>query len=137
MPGFGLRADRRWDPRNMQFPMGAVAEPDERKLPNAAYWLTRQPPFDQDDTGTCAPHVGEMFLLYPPVVQKKRDAFPNRWDIYRMCVSLDEWPENDEQAALPDADPGMDFGTSTLALMKALKQYGLIGTYRWAQDVAT
>jgi hypothetical protein len=137
MPSFGLRADRLDDPRNRAFPMAGITEPDESLLPNAASWLTSVRPFDQGNTGTCVAHAGEMFLLLPPVVQKRAGSYPNRWDLYRECVRRDEWAENDSQADLPDGDPGMDFGTSTLALMKTFQALGWIGEYRWAWDVPT
>lgn len=135
--GLGLRLDQQPDPRSAGFPLAAVTETDETLLPNYAHWLTRRAVLDQGQTGTCVGHAGEAFLIHPPVVQIKAGKFPTQWDLYRRCCLIDEWPANDSQANLPDGDPGMDFGTSTLALMRVLQSLHLIGTYRWAWDVAT
>jgi len=40
---------------------------------------------------------------------------PTPWDIYRGAVAVDEWSDNDDEASLPDGDPGMDSGTSVRA----------------------
>lgn len=138
MPGLGLRLDRKFDTRNLAFKMAdAVDAVDYAKLPKSVYWLGVKEPFDQGETGTCGGHAGEDFLLTDPVVQKKRDAAPTRWDIYRAAVLLDEFSENDHEATLPDGDSGLEYGTSTLAIAKALKNYGFISGYDWGWDVDT
>jgi hypothetical protein len=137
MPGLGLRLDRKWDVRNANFLLREVTATDESQLPNHARWLSRTKAFDQGDTGTCVGNTGEAFLIYPPIVQKRAGAKPSRWDLYRACVAVDQWPDNDHEASLPDGDPGLAFGTSTLALMRSLKTMGYIGSYRWALDVQT
>jgi hypothetical protein len=138
MPGLGLRLDRTQDPRNANYPMARrVSMVDTQEIPNAVYWLGMNQPFDQGETGTCGGHAAEDFLLMPPVIQKKRDSAPSRWDIYRSAVVIDEWPDNDHEATLPDGDPGLAFGTSTLAIMKAIKGFGYIDAYEWGFDVDT
>lgn len=135
MPGLGLRLDRKWDPRNGLYMLANVLE-DDSLLPDDATWLTRTRALDQGNTGTCVAHAGTGFLLHPPVTQiKAREADTLRWALYRDCMLVDEWTENDSEAGLPDGDPGMEFGTSTLALMKVLKGRGLIDSYLWAFEV--
>lgn len=135
--GFGLRPDRRVDPRSLSnYPVRTlVGAIPPYELPDAAEWLIREPNFDQGRTGTCVGQAGESFLLLPPTRQKKPDVYPNRWDLYRACCLVDEWTQNDAQAKLPDGDPGMDWGTSILALMKVLKHLSFIGEYRWGASV--
>jgi hypothetical protein len=141
MPGLGLRVEtltpQGKDPRNANFPLAAIVETDESLLPNAATWLTSRKALDQGNTGTCVGHAGRGFLDHPPVVQVKPGQPPTQWDLYRGCVLRDWWTENDDEALLPDRHPGMDFGTSTLALLKTMQALGLIGEYRWAWDVET
>lgn len=141
MPGLGLRHEaldpNQKDPRNALFLMSEITEQDEALLPDDATWLTRAAALNQGNTGTCVGHAGYGFLIHPPVVQMKPNMVPSQWDLYRHCVTVDEWPDNDHEATLPDRSPGMDFGTSTLALMKSLQHFGLIGRYRWAWDVRT
>jgi hypothetical protein len=134
MPGLGLRLDRKTDPRNANFPM--LAAPSTI-LPNAARWLGMRSSFDQGNTGTCGGHAAKAFLLTSPVVQTKPDEAPTRWDLYRAAVAIDEWTANDGESSLPDGDPRLEFGTSTLAIMKALQSFGFVDRYEWASDVDT
>lgn len=139
MPSLGLHRSaldpNQKDPRNAHFLLADITEQDEALLPKRATWLSRRVALNQGNTGTCVGHAGEAFLFHPPVVQIRAGQTPTQWDLYRRCVTLDPWSDNDDEANLPDGDPGMDTGTSTLALMKALQSYGLIGEYRWEWSV--
>jgi hypothetical protein len=124
MPGLGYRyAD---DPRDHQFrgvvaPSPAAPAPKPRVFP----WKA-QPSLNQGNTGTCVGHGIKHWMMSAPIVDTP-EAEPSAFDLYRRFVLLDEWPDNDAEAAAPDA--GLQSGTSVRAGMKWLKAQGYLKEY--------
>jgi hypothetical protein len=77
---------------------------------------------DQLDTPHCVGHAGYGWLQAGPVTNKPPFT-PTQ--LYYMAQDRDEWPGRDYD------------GTSSLGLMKALKDVGYISEYRWAFDAQT
>lgn len=112
-------------------PLGRLVQKDERNrnyaLPKLAptrrsrFWHAGQV-LDQGDTPQCVGYAGWGWLAAGPTTN--RPSFTPT-DLYRWAQELDEWPGTNYD------------GTSTLGLMKALKQKGYVGEYRWAFDAAT
>lgn len=129
MPGLGRRPEP--DERDRAFLM-------ERLLPEAAAvvlparktWGIAPRALDQGATGSCVGHGWRNFLRCAPIRTEK--GGPSPFDIYRAAVRLDSWSDNDDEAALPDGDPGMDFGTSVRAGAKAVSGLGHLSSYVWA-----
>ena len=103
MPGFGRRFAA--DPRDRNFLMRRML-PDARALalPARKTWGINKTALDQGETGTCVGHGWRNFpsLRAAPDECRKPSAF----DIYRSAVLKDPWPDNDDEANLPDGDPG-------------------------------
>ena len=113
--------------------MGRLVEKDER---NRGYALT--PPavikakrrywfgstvLDQGATPECVGYAGFGWLLSGPVINKPTTFTPH--DLYKWAQERDETPGTNYE------------GTSTLGLMKALKDKGYISGYNWAFDAIT
>lgn len=77
---------------------------------------------DQGNTPHCVGYAGFGWLAGGPVVNKP-DFTPV--DLYHWAQDHDEWPGHDYE------------GTSTLGLMKALRDKGYIWSYEWAFDAET
>jgi hypothetical protein len=129
MPGFGRRFEV--DDRDRNFLMRRML-PDARALtlPVRKTWSINAKALDQGDTGTCVGHAWRNFLRCAPIKTEK--AGPSPFDIYRAAVLKDSWSENDEEAQLPDGDPGLDFGTSVRAGAEAVTDFGHLKSYVWA-----
>lgn len=123
------------DERNMKFTMSRALETVGEVFPTGWPDGTRHyrtgPHLDQGATGTCVAHGGTTRLNSAPVMQKLYNMTP--FDLYRKIVLVDEWPENDFEAKLPDSQ--LQSGTSVHALMKTLKAFGYIKNYLWAENV--
>jgi Papain family cysteine protease len=106
------------DHRNLQFPLPKMEVPDDVRR---RFWWAGDV-YDQGDTPQCVGYAGYGWLTGGPIVNK-----PNftQADLYHWAQERDEWPGE-----------GYD-GTSTLGLMKALKDKNYIGEYRWATDAET
>ena len=119
------------DPRDAQYPLRA-ALPRRVTLPRSKYWANfSTPPLDQLDTGTCVAHGLKNWMLTAPVIQTKRDGPPQPYTMYRGIILLDEWTQNDIEAAGPDS--GLQFGTSIHAMARWAQAEGYIaGDYRWS-----
>jgi hypothetical protein len=106
-----------WDRRNLDFPVP--------KLTTARLWRfwTGGPVLDQGATPQCVGYAGWGWLRGGPVINKDLPFTPS--DLYHWAQERDEWPGEDYE------------GTSTLGLMKALKDKGYISEYRWALDAET
>jgi hypothetical protein len=126
------RLDRvpQYDPRNEQYPirpkLTAVA-------PVPKTWAVGTQ-IDQGSEGACVGFGWTQELMSSPArvhigPKWAKPAFkedPNDFarEIYHRAQQLDEWP-------------GADYsGTSVLAGAKACQEKGLIGEYRWAQDMS-
>lgn len=85
-------------------------------------------PLDQDESGTCVAHAGAHAIHCGPISHRK---FLDRWALYRLIVTLDEFPDNDHEANEPDNNK-LVYGSSGLGGAKALEKMGLISEYKWA-----
>lgn len=113
----GMGRLRQWDDRNRNHPMLAAGQGViRRRMWNASVVL------DQGDTPQCVGYAGWGWLAGGPVVQLPTFS-PT--DLYRWAQDNDEWPGNNYE------------GSSTLGLMKALKQKGYVKDYVWAFDANT
>jgi len=114
----GLGRLRQWDKRNLAYPLPRKRVPREirRRMWNAGEVL------DQGDTPQCVGYAGWGWLAGGPVVNRPKFT-PT--ELYRWAQERDQWPGTNYD------------GTSTLGLMKALKDQGYITEYRWALDAET
>lgn len=122
-PEYGTGALLSWDAKNELYPVAAVLDPSAALVSRAWRLKSR---INQGSTPKCVgASLGQELAAEPvEVVITQPGTMDN---IYRLAQELDEWPGNAYE------------GTSLLAGLKALKQFGYIGEYRWAsnaQDVA-
>ena len=110
----------------MRRQMGAPGTP----LPSRRTWRINSESLDQGNTGTCVGQAWRNFLRCAPIRTDKRA--PTAYDIYRMAVQTDEWSSNDDEANLPDRDPGLDDGTSVRAGAEAVTKTGRLKSFLWA-----
>ena len=121
MPGFGRRYAP--DQRDGNFLMRRMlADARAVTLPARKTWGINATALNQGETGTCVGHAWRNFLRCAPIRTEK--GGPSPFDIYRSAVGKDSWPDNDDEAQLPDADPGLDFGTSVRAGAEAVTDSG-------------
>ncbi len=106
------------DKRNLNYLMPKITVPAQVRR---RYWAGGAV-LDQGDTPQCVGYAGFGWLTGGPVTNKP-DFTPA--DLYTWARQKDEWPGEDYD------------GTSTLGLMKALKDKGYISEYRWATDAET
>jgi hypothetical protein len=106
--------------------------PDARRLtlPTRKSWSINARALDQGETGTCVGHAWRNFLRCAPI--RTEVSGPSAFDIYRSAVVKDTWADNDDEAQLADADPGLDFGTSVRAGAEAVTEFGRLKSYVWA-----
>ncbi len=123
------------DPRSKSFPLTLLLDPiREAGFPTGVpigerhYPVFTSPVLDQGNTGTCVAHGGTSLIEGAPVMQK-RPMSP--FDLYRKVILRDDFKANDREANLPDSQ--LQYGTSTLALMKVLQDLGYIKSYLWAE----
>lgn len=125
---------------------GRISAPDERdtlflmhralelsgttKLPTSKLWGINPRALDQGNTGTCVGHAWRNFLRSAPLKTEKTG--PSPYDIYRQAVLLDDFPENDSEAALKDGSPKFLSGTTVRAGAQALTADGRLSSYLWA-----
>lgn len=127
MPSFGRRYEP--DARDHEHLLAAVLGPVV-KLPTRKTWGINPRALDQGQTGTCVGHGWKNFLRCAP--KRTERGGPSPFDIYRAAVRLDGFRDNDDEATLPDGDPGMDSGTTVRAGAKALAQAGRLTSYAWS-----
>jgi len=129
MPGFGRRFMP--DDRDRNFLMRRML-PDARRLTLATKktWGINKNALDQKQTGTCVGHAWKNFLRCAPIKSEKSP--PSAFDVYRGAVTLDPWPDNDDEAELPDFDPGLDAGTTVRAGAESVTAMGRLKSYVWA-----
>jgi len=129
MSGYGRRFSA--DDRDRGFLMRRMLSDARRiALPARKTWRIASRALDQDPTETCVGHAWRNFLRCAPILTSA--LTPSAYDIYRAAVKLDEWPDNDGEARLPDGDPRLDSGTSVRAGAKALSKMGHLRSYVWA-----
>jgi hypothetical protein len=115
MPGLGYR--KQPDPRNARFPATLVMAEDAPLRTRMHVMFKKE--LDQGNTGTCVGHTGTHLLRTSPIIQDSSPFF-----LYGEACKRDIWSEND--------NGDLQFGTSILALMKALRDMGFIDAYLWA-----
>jgi len=116
--GYGTGALQEWDVRSADYPVAAVL--DMGATPVSKAWRLSQR-FDQGQTPRCVGFSLAQELSAAPVEVACSDwTGPN---IYWLAQELDEWPGSNYA------------GTSLLAGLKAVKQYGYLAEYRWAANV--
>lgn len=130
LPHLGLGRIEAPDARDKQYPMQAFL-PERAVQRKTKYWANFTPALDQGAHSTCVGHAWKGWLLTAPVIQTKPDQDPTAVTIYRECLPIDEWTQNDG-----DGDT-MAFGTSVRAGAKALQARGYLSTYAWAFDADT
>lgn len=122
------------DDRDSRYPLRALlTEPVIRR--NQTWYLPHKSTLFQGDTGTCVGHGAKALLMAKPRARGNPERDPTAYGIYRSCVTVDEWSENDAEAQGPNS--GLQYGTSVRAAMKVLAGLGFISAYRWAYDVDT
>ena len=124
MPGLGFvyADDVRDHPfRGVVPPVPGAPAPKPRVRP----WQA-QASLDQIETSTCVGHGIKHCLMSAPIVDDP-DDLPVDGEGRGQIVLLDEWPQNDKEATLPDRE--LLFGTSVRAGMKWLLAQGLIKEY--------
>lgn len=93
-------------------------------------------PLDQGQTGTCTAHSWATWAWAGPVIQRLKLAGLNPFDVYRKEVLIDEWPDNNGEATLPDNQLLM--GSSVRAGAQVMRSLGWLTTFGWvktAQEV--
>jgi hypothetical protein len=132
MPGFGRRFAP--DDRDRNFLMRRMLGDARRlTLPSRKSWGIHRTALDQGNTGTCVGHAWRNFLRCAPIRTER--GGPSPFDIYRSAVLKDTWSGNDDEARLPDRDPGLDFGTSVRAGAEAVTGFGRLKSYVWAFEL--
>lgn len=117
--GYGTGAIQAWDARNADYPVAALLDPAQA-ITSKAWNLSQR--VNQGNEPKCVGASLAQELASEPVVIPI--SFPWTTDnIYNLAQKLDEWPGEGYA------------GTSLLAGLKALKQYGYVGEYRWAANV--
>lgn len=121
--GYGTGALPEWDAKNADYPVAAVLDPSAA-LVSKRWTLAER--IDQGQEPKCVGASLAQELNSEPVVIPISRPYTTD-NIYNLAQKLDEWPGEGYA------------GTSLLAGLKAVKQYGYIGEYRWAftvEDVA-
>jgi hypothetical protein len=132
MPGFGRRIAK--DDRDRRFLIRTalpLLSPVERTLP----WQ-RGATGDQGNTGTCVGHAGRAWYEMAPWRHRAAVGI-GPFDLYRECVKIDEWAENDYEGDPAIPISGLQQGTSVRALFKVFQRLGLVDGYAWAFDAQT
>ncbi len=122
-PGYGTGLLQSWDTKNENYPVSALLDPAAALV--SRRWTLAQR-VNQGNEPKCVGASLAQELSSEPVVIPI--TFPYTTDyIYNLAQTLDEWPGEGYA------------GTSLLAGLKALRQFGYLGEYRWgfnADDVA-
>lgn len=115
--GYGTGLRYAFDTRNADYPVAAVLD---AAAPVSRQWRLTQRQ-DQGQTPRCVGYSLAQELNAEPVeIPLSEWSGPN---IYNLAQKLDEWPGEGYE------------GTSLLAGIKALVQYGAVTEYRWAASV--
>lgn len=133
MPDLGLGRRPSSDPRNALHPMArTLAEPPPAlPVPDLKTWTFLGDPLNQGSTGTCTGHAGAHMIHAAPISHR---GFLNPWNLYREAVLLDEYPDNDRDAA-ETSDARLQAGSSGTGIAKALTKRGTITDYLWASEM--
>lgn len=118
------------DARDQQFLLRRKLAPAGTVMPTIRTWAIGTKSLNQGNTGSCVGHAWRNFLRSAPI-----KIGPSAWDIYRGCVQIDQWADNDDEATLSDGDPGLDTGTSVRAGAQVVTNAGLLKSYLWAFEL--
>jgi len=113
---YGLGRRQEHDPRSLKFPVEVADAPLKSKT-----WRCG-PVLDQGDTSACTgfSRTADLMAWPAPAKFEQPDAFAA--DVYRLAQKLDEWTGEDYD------------GSSVLGALKAARELGFIGEFRWAFD---
>lgn len=118
------------DARDAKFLMQRkLAQPSSVTLPVNKVWNIAPRSLDQGPTSCCVGFAWSNFLRCAPMQTVKNQS---PFDIYRKAVQLDEWPENNSEATLPDGSDKFVSGTSVRAGAEAVTAEGRLKSYLWA-----
>jgi hypothetical protein len=125
-----------YDARDQNFPMALrldplIAEHFPNGLPEGVRQYRAGRVLNQGPTGTCGAHAGTCRLMSGPIMQPLPQGL-TPFDFYRRIVLNDEWTENDHEATAPLS--GLQFGTSTRAVLKTGQDLGCFPNYLWARS---
>lgn len=119
---------------------GRLAAPDPRDWELRAYtpaaplvtrlWAWFYRPLNQGRESTCVGHGHKHDLISGPTIIGRPTSPPSPQALYDLAITLDEWPQNDQ-------DTARAFGTSVRAGYKARQQLGLVDAYAFAHDLDT
>jgi Papain family cysteine protease len=109
------------DPRDGDFPLGAVIGDVDEPRSKEKVWQLPDPLLNQGSTNSCVGHACAHFILAAPRMVRSVDAIA----LWHRAQEIDEFPNNE----------GTNQGTSVRAGFKVLREQNLItGDYRWAND---
>jgi hypothetical protein len=132
MAEFGLGRIAAPDPRDHNFLMkSTLRRAGVEVVRRTRHYPLFHPALDQGDTSSCVGHAWKGWLLAGPVISGKPASEPTAFTLYRECLPLDPWPQNDGDGET------MQFGTSTRAGAQALQRRRHIGTFVNAFDADT
>jgi len=122
LPSYGLGRVIEPDVRDGDYPFGLVIPQAFPKIKRRQWrrnvWL------DQGRTSECVGYGSRLLLCMTPV-PVPLDVGPSAQDIYMLATEMDDDPNNTH-------DPNS--GTSVRAGMRALQQFGRVGSYVWASS---
>jgi hypothetical protein len=109
------------DERDNAFPMltalDRIGVPQIQQLPKSKMWTLSDIRIDQGASPRCAGYSGQNWELTEPVMDPYEKSITGD-DLYTACKQVDGYPDQD--------------GTTTNALMKVLRDRGLVKTWTWA-----
>lgn|GEM_PF-6870854 len=118
---FGTGFVQEPDPRDGNFPLGAVVPSVANPRTKEKVWELPAHLLNQGSTNSCVGHACAHFVLAAPMMNHSVDAIA----IWRRAQQIDEFPGNE----------GTNQGTSVRAGFKVLREMNLITSdYRWADN---
>lgn|SRR5262249_19405519 len=110
------------DPRDGDFPLGAVVGDVDDPRSKEKVWQLPDHLLNQGSTNSCVGHACAHFILAAPRMARTVDAIA----LWHRAQEIDEFPNNE----------GTNQGTSVRAGFKVLREQDLITSdYRWANTV--
>lgn len=137
MPDFSQSLGRRHTPddRDARYPIRLLLDPLRDQffptgIPQGTRHYRQGPVLDQGQTGTCVAH-GWCGWAYGAPLMSKRTDLPLPYDLYRLIVKDDEYPDNDNEVNAPDDQ--LQAGTSVRAGVQELRKLGHVKNFLWAK----